>query len=65
MRTVREQLPGAAPACAAGLIVVIAVRFLLPVLAIVLPIFGAVLGVVQVALGLEVMNDALRVLLAK
>jgi hypothetical protein len=30
------------------------------VLAVVLPIFGAVLGVIQVALGLQIINSALR-----
>jgi multiple antibiotic resistance protein len=43
-----------------NLIVMLAARRLKTLFAIVLPIFGAVLGVVQVALGLAVINNALR-----
>jgi multiple antibiotic resistance protein len=37
-------------------------RRLQTVVSLVLPIFGAVLGVVQVALGLQIINNALRTL---
>ena len=43
-----------------NLIVMLVARRLQTVLAFVLPIFGAVLGVVQVALGLQIINNALR-----
>jgi multiple antibiotic resistance protein len=43
-----------------NLIVMLVARRLQTVLAIVLPIFSAVLGVVQVALGLQIINNALR-----
>jgi multiple antibiotic resistance protein len=45
-----------------NLIVMLAARRLAPVLAFVLPILGAVLGVVQVALGLQIINNALQML---
>jgi multiple antibiotic resistance protein len=45
---------------ALNLVVMLAARRLQTVLAFVLPIFGAVLGVVQVALGLQIINNALR-----
>jgi small neutral amino acid transporter SnatA (MarC family) len=45
-----------------NLIVMLVARRLQTVLAFVLPIFGAVLGVVQVALGLQIINNALRML---
>jgi multiple antibiotic resistance protein len=45
-----------------NLIVMLVARRLQTVLAFVLPIFGAVLGVVQVALGLQIINNALRTL---
>ena len=43
-----------------NLIVMLVARRLQTVLAVALPIFGAVLGVVQVALGLQIINNALR-----
>ena len=43
-----------------NLIVMLVARRLQTVLAFVLPIFGAVLGVIQVALGLQIINNALR-----
>ena len=43
-----------------NLIVMLVARRLQTVLAVVLPIFGAVLGVIQVALGLQIINSALR-----
>jgi multiple antibiotic resistance protein len=43
-----------------NLIVMLVARRLLPVLSIVMPIFGAVLGVVQVALGLQIINNSLH-----
>ncbi len=43
-----------------NLIVMLVARRLQIVLAVVLPIFGAVLGVIQVALGLQIINSALR-----
>jgi multiple antibiotic resistance protein len=45
-----------------NLIVMLAARRLATVLAFVLPILGAVLGVVQVALGLQIINNALQML---
>jgi multiple antibiotic resistance protein len=45
---------------ALNLIVMLVARRWRTVLAFVLPIFGAVLGVVQVALGLQIINSALR-----
>lgn len=45
-----------------NLIVMLAARRLMTVLALVLPILGAVLGVVQVALGLQIINNALQML---
>jgi small neutral amino acid transporter SnatA (MarC family) len=45
-----------------NLIVMLVARRLLPMLSIVMPIFGAVLGIVQVALGLQVINNALQTL---
>ncbi|MGA8050252.1 MAG: MarC family protein [Burkholderiales bacterium] len=45
-----------------NLIVMLVARRLQTVLAFVLPIFGAVLGVVQVALGLQIINNALHML---
>ena len=45
-----------------NLIVMLVARRLQTVLSLVLPIFGAVLGVVQVALGLQIINNALRML---
>ena len=45
-----------------NLIVMLAARRLAIVLAFVLPILGAVLGVVQVALGLQIINNALQML---
>ena len=45
-----------------NLVFMLAARRLLPVLALALPVFGAVLGVVQVALGLQIINVALRAL---
>jgi multiple antibiotic resistance protein len=45
-----------------NLMVMIVARRMLPVLSIVMPIFGAVLGVVQVALGLQIINNALHTL---
>ena len=45
-----------------NLIVMLVARRLLPMLSIVMPIFGAVLGVVQVALGLQIINNALHTL---
>ena len=45
-----------------NLIVMLVARRLQTVLAFLLPIFGAVLGVVQVALGLQIINNALRML---
>lgn len=43
-----------------NLIVMLVARRLLPVLSIVMPIFGAILGVVQVALALQIINNALH-----
>ena len=43
-----------------NLIVMLVARRLQTALAVALPIFGAVLGVVQVALGLQIINNALR-----
>ena len=45
-----------------NLIVMLVARRLQTVLSLVLRIFGAVLGVVQVALGLQIINNALRML---
>lgn len=45
-----------------NLVFMLAARRLQPVLALGLPVFGAVLGVVQVALGLQIINVALRAL---
>jgi multiple antibiotic resistance protein len=45
-----------------NLIVMLTARRLATVLGLVLPILGAVLGVVQVALGLQIINNALRML---
>jgi multiple antibiotic resistance protein len=45
-----------------NLLFMLAARRLLPVLGLALPIFGAVLGVVQVALGLQIINNALHTL---
>jgi multiple antibiotic resistance protein len=45
-----------------NLIVMLTARRLATVLAFVLPILGAVLGVVQVALGLQIINNALQML---
>jgi multiple antibiotic resistance protein len=47
---------------ALNLIVMLLGRRLAPVFAIALPIFGAVLGVVQVAVGLQIINTALHAL---
>jgi multiple antibiotic resistance protein len=43
----------------ANLVIMMLARRILPAMAIVLPILGAVLGVVQVALGLQIINNAL------
>lgn len=43
-----------------NLIVMLLARRLAPAFSLVLPILGAVLGVVQVALGLQIINNALR-----
>ena len=45
-----------------NLIVMLVARRMLPVLSIVIPILGAILGVVQVALGLQIINNALHTL---
>ena len=45
-----------------NLLVMLSARRLATVLGLVLPILGAVLGVVQVALGLQIINNALRML---
>jgi multiple antibiotic resistance protein len=45
-----------------NLVVMLTARRLAIVLAFVLPILGAVLGVVQVALGLQIINNALQML---
>ena len=45
---------------ASNLIVMLLARRLMPVFSVVLPILGAVLGVVQVALGLQIIHNALR-----
>jgi multiple antibiotic resistance protein len=45
-----------------NLVVMLTARRLASVLAFVLPILGAVLGVVQVALGLQIINNALQML---
>jgi multiple antibiotic resistance protein len=47
---------------ALNLVVMLTARRLASVLAFVLPILGAVLGVVQVALGLQIINNALQML---
>jgi multiple antibiotic resistance protein len=47
---------------ALNLLVMLLARRLRHVLALVLPILGAVLGVVQVALGLQIINNSLRTL---
>ena len=47
---------------ALNLIVMLLARRLRRVLGLVLPILGAVLGVVQVALGLQIINNSLRTL---
>ena len=44
--------------------VMLVTKRILPVLGLVLPILGAVLSVVQVALGLQIINNSLRALLA-
>jgi multiple antibiotic resistance protein len=45
-----------------NLMVMLVARRLATVLAFVLPILGAVLGVIQVALGLRIINNALQML---
>lgn len=47
---------------ALNLIVMLVARRLVPVFAIALPILGAVLGVIQVAVGLQIIHNALRML---
>jgi multiple antibiotic resistance protein len=47
---------------ASNLIIMLLARRLMSVLALVLPILGAVLGVVQVALGLQIIHNALRMM---
>jgi multiple antibiotic resistance protein len=47
---------------ALNLIVMIAIRYILPIMALALPILAAVLGVVQVALGLQIINNSLKAL---
>jgi multiple antibiotic resistance protein len=42
-----------------NLIIMLVARKILPVMGIVLPILGGVLGAVQVALGLQIINNAL------
>jgi multiple antibiotic resistance protein len=49
---------------ALNLLVMLTVRFTLKYLIVILPILGAILGVVQVALGLEIMFNAITKLLA-
>jgi small neutral amino acid transporter SnatA (MarC family) len=45
-----------------NLLVMLVARRLLPVLSIAMPIFGAVLGIVQVALGLQIIHNVLHTL---
>lgn len=47
---------------ALNLIVMLTARYSLPALSLLLPILGAVLGIVQVALGLQIINNSLRAL---
>jgi multiple antibiotic resistance protein len=49
---------------ALNLLVMLTVRYTLKYLIVILPILGAILGVVQVALGLEIMHNAITKLLA-
>lgn len=45
-----------------NLIFMIMTRHILPVLTVLIPSLGAVLGIVQVALGLQIINNSLRAL---
>ncbi|WP_166430491.1 MarC family protein [Polymorphobacter arshaanensis] len=47
-----------------NLLVMIAAKRILPLLSIVLPIIGAVLAVVQVALGLQIIQNSIKVIVA-